>query len=253
MSKELEEIARRQMEAAMAGHMGSVYRPDGELDPQRVARMGSAGGSVGLGEYLDMGAVKYPGAIDLPLASPNGTISARVNFDGDHASRLSWLVSYMATLPPDSTWGGVQGGPLSAHDQKVLHAAAVLYAAGGVGPGKTLHGYAVNAERSAGMASEMLHSGIGAGTYWSRSETRDDVCRIIMQHNDPERVRQDPRLQIFVDALRFEMCRIDVNGEAGIRVLQAFLNKTEQAKFFFGWSRSRDNLLMWMRSVRGWK
>lgn len=243
------------MAAAMKGHMGSVYRPDGELDPSAVARMGGAGGAVGLGEYLDMGSVKYPGAIDLPLQTPSGnTIGARVPFDGDHAARLAWLVSYMATLPADQHWGGVPGGPLSAHDQKVLHAAAVLYAIGGVSAGgRGLHGYAVNAERSAAMANELLHSGIGAGTYWSKSETRDDVCRIIHQHGNIERVRQDPRLQIFVDALRFELCRIDVNGAVGIQVLQAFLNKHQQQSFFFGWSRSKDNLLMWMRSVRGWK
>ncbi len=70
-------------------------------------------------------------------------------------------------------------------------------------------------------------------------------------------MKQDPRLQIFVDALRFELCRIDENcvggGTTGHQVLQAFLSKHEQPKFFIGWARSRDNLLMWMRSVRRWK
>lgn len=254
MKNELDEIARRQMAAAMRGHMGSVYRPDGELDPSAVARMGSAGGSVGLGEYLDMGMLTHVGVVSLSLHTPGGnTIAAQVPFDGDHAARLSYLATYIATLPSGHPWGGVAGGPLSVHDQKVLHGAAVLYALGGATGGKSPFGYRVNAERSAAMASDLLHSGIGAGTYWGRTDTRDDVCRIIHQHVDEERVRQDPRLQVFVDALRFELCRIDVNGGAGMQVLQAFLHKSEQQKFYFGWSRSRDNLLAWMRSVRGWK
>lgn len=256
MDDALKEAAERHMREALRGHLGSVYRPDGELDPQRVARMGSAGGAVGLGEYLDMGAVPYPGTCDLALMTPEGrTIGAKVPFDGDHAARLAWLVSYMASLPADQYWGGVQGGPLSTHDQKVLHAAAVLYPIGGLTSGSkpTLHGYAVNVERSAGLASELLHSGIGAGTYWSRSDTRDDVCRIILQHNDPDKVRQDPRLQVFVDALRFELTRIDPNGPVGHAVLAGFLRKSLQQNFFFGWSRSKDNLLAWMRTVRGWK
>jgi hypothetical protein len=201
----------------------SIFRGDGQLNAE-VARDMSEG-HVYLAEYLDMGRIPYP-------EDPHGA---------EHASHLARLAEYMAQLP--GHLGGVIGGPLDVHDQKILHAMSMLYC---VGRGQGPDGYEA---RSAAFADEFFRGGGGAGTYWGKQSVREEVCRLIFKHTDENEIRIDKRLQVFADAVRYETVRLSPNTTIGIQLLKD-LCKPEQ--FHMGWSRDKANFRTYMMS-RGWK
>lgn len=201
----------------------SIFGRDGHLN--RDAARSLSEGHTYLGEYLDMGRIPYP-------AEPHGQ---------DHAMNLAKIVEYMAKLP--GGWGGVVGGPLSEHEQKVLHAVALLYA---VGRAQGEEGYP---QRSAGYADQFFREGGGAGTYWSKQEVREDVCRLIYMHRREEEIRTDKRLQVFSDAWRYELARLNPNTAQGMSLLK---EEWKPEKFFSGWAKDKANARAYMVS-RGWR
>lgn len=201
----------------------SIFDRSGNLDIRRANELSE--GYIGLGEYLHLDTVPW----------------ASEPFGSEHCQHLSRLVEYMAQLP--ESWGGVVGGPLDKHDQKVLHAVAMLYATG------KKHGLEGYEARSAAIADQYFRQGGGSGTYWSKSEVREDVCRLLYSHNRREDIETDKRLQVFSDALRYEMTRLEPNTARGMAVLKEFCRPES---FYMGWSKDRANLRAYMVS-RGWR
>ena len=212
---------QRMMDAKMQSMTRSAFTQDGRLRHEDMAS-----GRVSLGEYLDLSGIDW-------APEPYGS---------EHCQWLSRLVDYLSELP--EKLGGIVGGPLSMHDRKVLHCVSMLYCVGRK-DGETNY-----AARSAAFADRYLRAGAGAGTaYWSKEEVREDVCRLIYRHNDPEAIRTDKRLQVFADVCRYELARIAPNTPEGITLLK------EQVKpelFYTGWAQSKDNFRQWM-VTRGWK
>jgi len=219
-----EEAAALKIQRELAKRtQGSIFNRDGSLN--REAANGMSEGHTYLSEYLDMSRIPYP-------PDPDGS---------DHAAKLARIVEYMAQLP--GSWGGVVGGPLDVHEQKVLHACALLYA---VGKKDGVEGYA---ERSAAFADKFFRDGGGAGTYWSKESVREDTCRLIYNHVRPEEVRVDKRLQVFADALRYELCRLGVNTAEGMALLK---QQWKPELFYSGWAADRANARAYML-MRSWK
>lgn len=217
----------------------SVFREDGKIDEERARHLASKG-DIYLGEYLHLNEVPW-------APDPDGS---------DHCIWLSRIVEYIAQLP--GKWGGVEGGPLSTHDVKVLHAVAMLYCTGRQVPSftdpnikddKIREKMARWEERSAANAELFLREGGGAGTYWSKSEVREDVCKLIYHHRRAGEVRIDKRLQVFNDAVLFETARYFPNTGDGLRLLR---ERVKAEAFFTGWGKDKENFRAWM-IARGWK
>lgn len=219
LNKAVDEVLRREIDAK-AGR--SMFSRDGRL---RHDLEGQVGSSIHLGEYLQIGDVLYP-------PDPWGS---------DHAANLARLSEYMASLP--GTMGGVVGGPLSKQDQKILYAVAMLYAVG------RAQGEANFAERSAAYADRFFRSGAAANTAWSKVEVREEVCRLILKHEDPRAIDEDKRLQVFNDARRYEMSRLHPNTSEGLKILR---EHCAPDKFYTGFAKEKTNLRAWMLK-RGWK
>lgn len=218
----------------------SIYSPGGQLRMETAQDLvANGGGTVAMGEYLSIGEIPYP-------ADPYGS---------EHAVKLARLVEYIAQLP--GNLGGVVGGPLDADDQKVLHAVAMLYTVG-MNPDATqgglliargafqLQGYEA---RSATFAERFIR-GIGAsGTGWAKEKIRDDVCRLILRHNDKQAITEDKRLQVFSDAVRYETARLQPNTAEGLALLR---ERCSVDKFITGWAKDKANFRTWMQT-RGWR
>ncbi len=217
----------------------SIYDSRGNLDHATAQRL--SGGSVELGEYLDLAMISFP-------PDPDGS---------DHAIHLSRLTGYIAKLPSGANgqpdWGGITGGPLSDHDTKVLYAVATLYAVGRqtrsdaklVEEGR--QGYE---ERSAAHADVFLRTGGGQGTYWAISEVREEVCRLIYKCNDADEIRSDKRLQVFEDARRYETVRYSPNTGDGMSLLLA---RCKVELYHSAWAKNKENFRGYMISIGGWK
>lgn len=209
--------------AAQAGT--SLFSRDGRLRHELEDRVGGDG-NIHLGEYLQLG--------DIPYApDPWGS---------DHATNLARLSEYMASLP--GIRGGVVGGPLSLQDQKILYAVATLYAVG-----KAQGDDDRFAERSAAYADSYLRSSAASNTAWARQDIREEVCRLILKHDDQREIANDKRLQVFSDARRYEMTRLNPNTSAGLATLR---EACAPDKFYTGFAKDRVNLRTWMLR-RGWK
>lgn len=219
LNKAVDEVLRREIEAK-AGR--SMFGREGRLRHDLEGQLGS---SIHLGEYLQIGDVPY-------APDPWGS---------DHATNLARLSEYMASLP--GTMGGVVGGPLAQQDQKILYAVAMLYAVG------RAQGEANFAERSAAYADRFLRSGAASNTAWAREDVRDEVCRLILKHEDPRAIDEDKRLQVFNDARRYEMARLHPNTSEGLKILRDYCAPD---KFFTGFAKDKTNLRAWMLK-RGWK
>ncbi len=193
--------------------------------------------SVSMGEYLHLGSIPWPPA-------PNGS---------DHAEHLTRLVEYIAReIGPK--YGGLDGMPFDVHTQKVLHAVGMLYAVGkgSMGePGQEPLGVEGYEARSASYAERYFRDGGGVGTYWSKDVVREDVCRLILRHNDEREIKLDKRLQVFADARRYELARIDPNGTDG-KSLAMLKREWVREKFYLGWSQDDANRRTYM-ITRGWK
>ena len=200
----------------------SMFGRDGRL---RNELEGNVGGNIHLGEYLQLG--------EIPFApDPWGS---------DHATNLARLVEYMASLP--GKMGGVVGGPLSKDDQKILYCVATLYAVG-IAQGENNF-----AERSAAYADKYLRGGSASNTAWSKEHVREEVCRLILKHADSRAIAEDARLQVFNDARRYEMSRLQPNTAAGLKNLREHCSPD---KFYSGFAKDKANLRAWMLK-RGWK
>lgn len=219
LNKAVDEVLRREIQA-QAGR--SMFSRDGRL---RHDLEGNVGGNIHLGEYLQLG--------DIPYApEPWGS---------EHATNLARLSEYMASLPGNR--GGVVGGPLSKEDQKILYAVATLYAVG------RAQGETNFAERSAAYADRYLRSGAASNTSWAKEEIREQVCRLILKHDDPRAIEEDKRLQVFNDARRYEMARLHPNTAEGLKVIREHCS---QDKFYTGFAKDKANFRAWMLK-RGWK
>lgn len=219
LNKAVDAALRREV-AAQAGK--SMFSRDGRL---RHELEGNVGGNIHLGEYLQLG--------DIPYApEPWGS---------EHATNLARLSEYMASLP--GNMGGVVGGPLAKEDQKILWAVATLYAVG------RAQGEANFAERSAAFADKYLRSGAASNTSWAKESVRDEVCRLILKHADPRAIDEDKRLQVFNDARRYEMARMQPNTSEGLKILREWC---APEKFYTGFAKDKINLRAWMLK-RGWK
>lgn len=209
----------------------SIFGADGKLDEQTARGMASSGsGDVYLGEYLHL--------TGLPFApDPDGS---------EHCIQLSRLVEYMATIT--EKFGGV--GPFSAHDQKVLHAVAMLYCTArhqsSAYPDDPRDQWV---EQSAANAETFFRQGGGDGTYWGKDEVRKDVCSLIYRHRNPQDIASDKRLQVFADAVRFETARYSPNTEQGLDLLK---ERIVPDLFHTGWAKDKANFRQWM-IYRGWK
>lgn len=215
----IDEKLRREV-AAQAGR--SMFSRDGRLRHDLEEQVGN---KIHLGEYLQIGDVPY-------APEPWGS---------EHAANLARLSEYMASLP--QAMGGVVGGPLSQQDQKILYCVAMLYAVG------RAQGEANFAERSAAYADRFLRSGAASNTSWSKEEVRDEVCRLILKHEDPRAIDEDKRLQVFSDARRYEMSRLQPNTAEGLKILREFCSPD---KFYSGFAKDKSNLRAWMMK-RGWR
>ena len=187
---------------------------------------------MGLGEYLNLASIPW-------APEPDGS---------EHATHLARLAEYMGTLP--GPFGGVVGGPFDKQDQRCLHAVSMLYAVGkgsmGDGEVRGQHGYA---ERSAAWADQYLRGPGAAGTIWGKVEMRESICRLIRWHNDEREIKLDKRLQVFADAVRYELCRLNTNTASGMRLLK---EQWSPALFNTGWAANKANARAYMVS-RGWK
>lgn len=219
LNRAVDEVLRREIESK-AGR--SMFSRDGRL---RHDLEGQVGSSIHLGEYLQIGDVPY-------APDPWGS---------DHATNLARLSEYMASLP--EKMGGVVGGPLAQQDQKILYAVAMLYAVG------RAQGEANFAERSAAYADRFLRSAAASNTAWAREDVRDEVCRLILKHDDPRAIVEDKRLQVFNDARRYEMARLYPNTSEGLKILRDYC---APEKFYSGFAKDKTNLRAWMLK-RGWK
>lgn len=219
----------------------SIFDARGGLR-ESEARSRTKDGDLYLGEYLHLAGIEW-------APDPDGS---------DHCTWLSRLVEYMAKLPPG--WGGIVGGPFDVHEQKVLHAVAMLYCTGkrdgsgrsggllnGVSKGGGVQGYEA---RSAKLADEFFRNGGGSGTYWGKPEVRDEVCGLIYKHNDPREILADKRLQVFQDALRYETVRLHPNTGEGMALLK---ERCKPELFKTGWAADRANLRGYMISRGGWR
>lgn len=209
----------------------SIFQADGRLDEQTARGMVASGqGDISLGEYLHLTGVQW-------APDPDGS---------EHCIWLSRLVEYMAQLP--EKFGGV--GPFSTHDQKVLHAVAMLYCTG-----RQTFSWCQDdptlkwEEQSARKAEVFFQNGGGDGTYWARDEVRKDVCNLIYRHRNPQDIASDKRLQVFADAVRFETARYWPNTEEGLNILRERVNPD---LFHLGWAKDKANFRGWM-IARGWK
>jgi hypothetical protein len=217
----LEKEAFKRIDAQMHKATRSAFTSDGRLKHEDIRP-----GQVTLGEYLDLAGIDW-------APDPYGA---------DHCQWLSRLVDYMSELTPE--WGCIPGGPLKMEDRKILHCVAMLYT---VGRKQGEEGYAA---RSAAFADKYLREGAGAGTaYWSKDHVREEICRLIYKHNDPEAIRSDKRLQVFADACRYELVRIAPNTPVGTELLARSI---DPSLFYTGWARSGQNFRAWM-VTRGWK
>lgn len=189
------------------------------------ARSFASDGQIYLGEYLHLAGVKW-------APEPDGP---------EHCQWLSRLVEYMAELTPG--WGGIVGGPLDQHERKILHAVAMLYCTG------KAQGEDRYEERSAKNAEEFFRAGGGDGTYWSKPEVREEVCRLIYKHNDAREIASDKRLQVFEDARRYETVRYSPNTADGMTLLK---ERCRPDLFHSGWAKDRVNFRQWM-ITRGWR
>jgi len=219
IDKAVDQILKQEV-AAQAGR--SMFSRDGRL---RHDLEQNVGGNIHLGEYLQLGDIPYG-------PEPWGS---------EHATNLARLSEYMASLP--DKMGGVVGGPLSKEDQKILYAVAMLYAVG------RSQGENNFAERSAAYADKYLRSGAASNTSWSKESVRDEVCRLILKHDDPRVIAEDKRLQVFSDARRYEMTRLHPNTAEGLKILREHCSPD---KFFSGFAKDKVNLRAWMLK-RGWK
>jgi hypothetical protein len=217
--KNLVAQADQRMKAEMNRLSHSAFTQDGRLRDEGQRSQ------VSLGEYLDLGGIPW-------APDPYGA---------DHCQNLSRLVDYMTELP--ETWGGVVGGPLNLHDRKVMHVVSMLYCTGRT---QGEHNYS---QRSAAFADQYLRAGAGANTYWGKESVREEVCRLIYKHNDPEMIRTDKRLQIFADACRYDLARIAPNTLEGQLLLEEHIKPD---LFYTGWAKSKDNFRAWM-VTRNWK
>ena len=77
----------------------------------------------------------------------------------------------------------------------------------------------------------------------------DEVCRLIVKHDDPRAIDEDKRLQVFNDARRYEMARLHPNTSEGLKILREFCGPE---KFYTGFAKDKTNLRAWMLK-RGWK
>lgn len=219
LDKAVDAVLRRELEA-QAGR--SMFSRDGRL---RHDLEGEVGSKIHLGEYMQIGDVPY-------APDPWGS---------DHATNLARLSEYMASLP--DKMGGVVGGPLAKEDQKILYAVAMLYAVG------MAQGENNFAERSATYADKYLRSGAASNTSWSKESVRDEVCRLILKHADPRAIAEDKRLQVFNDARRYELTRLQPNTAEGLKILREHCSPD---KFYSGFAKDKSNLRAWMLK-RGWK
>ncbi len=209
----------------------SIFDSRGELNEGRATALSN--GNVGFGDYLHLGSIPW-------APEPDGA---------EHCQHLAQIAEYMAALP--ESWGGVVGGPMDKHDQKVLHAVAMLYAVGkgSLGTQQPPLGREGYEARSAAYAEQFFRQGGGAGTYWSKTEIREDVCKLIYMHTREEEIRTDKRLQVFADAVRYELCRIGVNTAAGMALLKEHCRPD---LFHSAWARDRANFRQYMLK-NGWK
>lgn len=219
LNKAVDAVLQREIEAKASR---SMFSRDGRLRHDLEGQLGS---SIHLGEYLQIGDVPY-------APEPWGS---------EHATNLARLAEYMASLP--GNMGGVVGGPLAKQDQKILYCVATLYAVG------RAQGEANFAERSAAYADKYLRSGAASNTSWSKEEVRDEVCRLIVKHDDPRAIDEDKRLQVFNDARRYEMARLYPNTAEGLKIIREHCS---QDKFYTGFAKDKANFRAWMLK-RGWK
>lgn len=219
-----EQLAHRKMEKELERRTSqSIFQANGEL--RHDASEMSSSGQIHLGEYLHLEGIEW-------APEPNGS---------EHCIQLSRLAKYIAELP--EKLGGIVGGPMSIHEQNVLHAVAMLYCTG-------MKGGVVGYEaRSADFADTFFRKGGGAGTYWSKTEVREDVCRLIYKHNDDREVRADKRLQVFSDALRYESVRFKPNTPEGLALIR---ERLKPELLFTGWAKEKENFRGWM-IARGWR
>ncbi len=200
----------------------SIFDGRGQLD--RHAAESLSQGNTYLAEYLDLSSIPF-------APDPYGS---------DHGVQLSRLVEYMATLT--TPFGGL--GPFDQHDSRILHATALLYACG-MAQGR--EGYEA---RSAAIADKYFREGGGAGTYWAKQEVREETCRLIYKHTDKREIANDKRLQVFEDAVRFEVARFDPNDRTGKSI--AVLKEAWKPELFHqGWAKDKANARAWMLN-RGW-
>jgi hypothetical protein len=189
-------------------------------------------GQISMGAYMQLDSIPW-------APEPNGS---------DHAIKLGRLVEYMGTLP--GPFGGVVGGPLDRDDQLALNAVATFYMVGQGDMGKgEVRGFPGYAERSAAFADQFLRGEGARATPWGTVEMRETVCRLIVKHNDEREIKLDKRLQVFADAVRYELCRLEPNTAPGMRLLK---EHWKPETFHMGWSRDKANARAYMIS-RGWK
>src|SRR3989304_2244532 len=204
----------------------SIFDVRGELRAQRAQQM-SHDGQVYLGEYLHLDSIPW-------APEPDGA---------EHSEWLARLVDYMAQLPGEL--GGVVGGPISQHDQKVLYACAMLYAVGkgSLGLQGPPLGGAGYEQRSAAYAERFFRGGGGSGTYWGKDKVREEVSWLLFKHMDAREISVDKRLQVFADARAYESVRVKPNTAEGLAYIREHYKPDA---CYLGWSKSRDNFRAWM-------
>jgi len=219
--EQMEKVAQQRMNSELRRATRSAFTEDGRLRQEDLGP-----GQFSLGEYLDLSGIDW-------APDPYGA---------DHCQNLSRLVDYMSELP--GKFGGVEGGPLSLEDRKVLHCVSMLYCTG------RRDGETNYAARSAAFAERYLRAGAGAGTaYWSKEHVRDEVCRFFYEPAATETIRTDKRLQVFADACRYELARLGPNTLEGTLLLKEHIKPD---LFYTGWAQSKNNFRAWM-VTRGWK
>ena len=77
---------------------------------------------------------------------------------------------------------------------------------------------------------------------------REDVCRLILKHNDEREIRTDKRLQVLHDGLRFEIVRYEPNTGEGLKRIREHCRRE---LFYSGWAKTKENFVTW-RGNRGW-
>lgn len=232
-----EEIARRLQDREIQRRTTrSIFNKDGKLDEQTARGMVASGqGDISLGEYLHLTGVPW-------APDPDGS---------EHCIWLSRLAEYMMTI--DEKHGGV--GPFDKHDQKVMHAVAMLYCTGrqtfSCYDGALTEGDLALKweEQSARNAEVFFRNGGGDGTYWGKDTVRTDVCNLIYNHRNPQAIASDKRLQVFADAVRYETARYWPNTAEGLAILK---ERWRPELWHTGWAADKANARQWM-ITRGWK